>query len=521
MTKIEIIKSNKSNSDTLFNSLSKNGFVVKQEIINVINKSGIAICDSRIKEILKEINQLSDSEQIPQSRFEQIISKNFALFEKIVKKHLIIPDFENFSNEIQNIYNETKTNVSGQNADYIPQLARVDSNLYGVSFCSLDGQILNIGDCTEDFCLQSTSKAINYCIALELNGTNKVHKHVGREPSGVKFNELTLNNKNIPHNPLINAGAIMTCSLIKPELDLADRFDYITKIWYELVGQEKVGFDNTVYHSEKGTADRNFALAYFMKEMNAFPDKTDIYKTLDFYFQCCSIQVNTQQFATAVATLANGGVCPRTGVRVFSPETIKHCLSMMYSCGMYNFSGEFSFSVGLPAKSGVSGALMLVIPDLGGFGIFSPRLDEIGNTVRGVDFSKKLVEKFSFHNFDGLIGSNTKKLNPRKPRTDSNVDLIFMIISAASHGDVDEIRRLIALGVDVNRGDYDLRTPLHLAAAEGHLDAVELLLDKGASIEVKDRWNQTPLDDAKSNQRKDIVELFKSLNTSNKKKLAS
>ena len=194
---------------------------------------------------------------------------------------------------------------------------------------------------------------------------------------------------------------------------------------------------------------------------------------------------------------------------------------MMYSCGMYNFSGEFSFSVGLPAKSGVSGALMLVIPDLGGFGIFSPKLDEIGNTVRGVEFSKKLVEQFSFHNFDGLIGSNTKKLNPRKPRTESNVDLTFMIISAAYHGDVDEIRRLIALGVDVNNGDYDHRTPLHLAASEGHKDAVKLLLDKGASIKVKDRWNQTPLDDAKTNKRKDIVELFNKLNKASKTKIAS
>ncbi|MDC0857675.1 glutaminase A [Rickettsiales bacterium] len=522
MSKIKLLdpKANDSN-DSLFNALSKNGVILKKDIIDVIQSSGISACDVRVKEIYNEISSISDSDKISQENFDHIISKNFSLFEKIVKKHLIIPDFKTFSNQIKSIYEQTKKNDAGHNADYIPQLARVDSSLYGVSFCSLDGQILNIGDYDEDFCLQSTSKAISYCIALELNGSEKVHQHVGREPSGVKFNELTLNNKNIPHNPLINAGAIMTCSLIKPELDLADRFDYITKIWYELVGQEKVGFDNTVYHSEKGSADRNFALAYFMKEMNAFPEKTDIYKTLDFYFQCCSVQVNSKQFATSVATLANGGVCPRTGVRVFSPETIKNCLSMMYSCGMYNFSGEFSFAVGLPAKSGVSGALMLVIPDLGGFGIFSPKLDDIGNTVRGVEFSKKLVEKFSFHNFDGLIGSNTKKLNPRKSRTESNVDLTFMIISASSHGDVDEIRRLIALGIDVNTGDYDHRTPLHLAASEGHIEAVQLLLDKGASITVKDRWNQTPLDDAKTNKRKDIVELFSKLNTASKTKISS
>jgi len=128
-------------------------------------------------------------------------------------------------------------------------------------------------------------------------------------------------------------------------------------VWSELAGS-RVKFDNAVYLSERATADRNFALAYFMRENNAFPENTSLQDILEFYFQCCSIQTTTRQMSIVAATLASGGVNPYTGKRVFKQSTVKHCLSLMYSCGMYDFSGEFAFVVGLPAKSGVSGCLV-------------------------------------------------------------------------------------------------------------------------------------------------------------------
>lgn len=491
----------------IFSSIAgQDNKVTKLEILRSLKEAGISLKDVRIKELIGRCNKISDSEKLDFEEFKNLVSESVNIIEKAVTKSFTIPDFQQFKKEIQEIYDEVIKNKSGHNADYIPQLARVNPDLFGVSFCSVDGQIMNIGDYDHPFCVQSTSKTISYSIALELNGTEKVHKHVGREPSGVSFNEITLNKSKLPHNPMINAGAIMTCSLIKPELDLGDRFEYITNIWDDLAGEGRVGFDNTVYHSEKLTANRNFALAHFMKEVGAFPDNTDIHNVLDFYFQCCSIQVTARQTARILSTIANGGICPLNNKKVFSPATVKNCLSMMYSCGMYDFSGEYAFTVGLPAKSGVSGALMIVIPNVGGFAIFSPRLDENHNTVRGVDFSKRLVEKFSFHNYEHVERGN--KLNPAENQMTSSANPTLELIWAASQGDISEIKRLIAHGVDINKGDYDKRTALHLAAAEGQHHAVSFLISKGAEISTKDRWGRTALDDAKTGNHKETIAIL-------------
>lgn len=491
----------------IFNAIcNKDNYVTKEDIIKKLQESGIEKDDLRIKDLLENLGKISNSEKIDLKKFKEVTSVSFGLIEKAISKNFIIPDFALFKEEIEEIYYKTKENVSGHNATYIPQLARVDSELFAVAFCSVDGQIMTIGDAQYPFCVQSTSKTISYAIATELNGQDKVHQHVGREPSGVTFNAITLNRNNLPHNPMINAGAIMVCSLIKPDLNLADKFEYITKIWSDLAGGERIGFDNAVYHSEKDTANRNYALAHFMKEVGAFPEGTDIEDVLDFYFQCCSIQLNARQGARIMSTIANGGICPLTNKKIFSPNTIKNCLSMMYSCGMYDFSGEYAFTVGLPAKSGVSGALMIVIPGVGGFAIFSPRLDDNHNSVRGVEFSKRLINKFNFHNYDSIDNSN--KITPVRNRMAIKSNGIFDFIWAASQGDLNEVQKSLALGIDVNKGDYDKRTALHLAASEGNDNIVKYLIDKGADINVKDRWGHTPLDDAKAGNHKETIKLL-------------
>lgn len=156
-------------------------------------------------------------------------------------------------------------------------------------------------------------KAINYCIALELWGTEKVHKHVGQEPSGVAFNALHLNPKGLPHNPLINSGAIMMASLIKPELNTADRFEHIKSVWRDLAGGKEIQFDMGVYLSEKATAYRNQALAYFMLENKAFPENVNLQETLELYFQCCSLMITSDAMGVLAGTMANGGMNPLTG----------------------------------------------------------------------------------------------------------------------------------------------------------------------------------------------------------------
>jgi glutaminase len=341
---------------------------------------------------------------------------NAAFIERALSEQLVIPDFPTFATDLRDIFDLTRPLEDGAVATYIPQLARVSAKHWGVAVATVDGQRWGAGDTNVDFTAQSCMKPVNYCIALEEIGEDAVHAVVGREPSGRGFNELTLNKENRPHNPMLNAGAIAICSLIHQGSSVADRFDWVTEQWRRLAGGAKAGFSNAVYLSEREKGDRNYALGYFMKEKRVFPEGTDLVDTLEFYFQCCSIESTCERIAIVAATLANGGVCPLTGERVLRFSTVRNCLSLMYSCGMYDFSGEFAFTIGLPAKSGVSGALMVVVPNVLGFCTWSPRLDALGNSVRGIAFCKELVRRFNFHNYDDIVGSLESKRDPRRRR---------------------------------------------------------------------------------------------------------
>lgn len=518
--KTPLYKGNKTNQyHYIFEAISfGKTYICKTDIVNIISQSGISQSDPRIRWIVKEIEKLSNTEKINIESFTNITHTNISLLEKIITKNFTIPDFKSFSETVYEIFLEAKKDTSGKNPNYIAQLAEVNPKFFWVSFCSIDGQKLSHGESEEKFSIQSISKAINYCIALELNGANKVHQHVGHEPSGVKFNELTLNDKGRPHNPMINSGAIMTCSLIKPDFAISDRLDYVENIWKKLTGNTEIYFDDTIYRSERDTSHRNYALAHFMKDMLAFPEDTSIEDTLNFYFQCCSIKLDTSQMSKVAATLANGGICPITNEKIFSPNTVKNCLSVMYSCGMYDFSWEYAFSVWMPAKSWVWWGLMIVVPNLWGFATFSPRLDKHGNSVRGVEFSKLLIDRFNFHNYDSLILPDTK-VDPRKNQMVSSSNWVLNFIWAASQGDISEVQRGIALGININQSDYDQRTALHLAAAEGQYEMVRFLIQCGADTSALDRWWHSPTFDAKEKNHWDIVKLLEEENNKNNIKL--
>ena len=499
-----------SAADSLFKMLDqqKKKAVAHDDFMNQLARTGILADDPRIQDLLKNfhLDKQVNKNTISQNEFNDILKQN-ALVKKSLTDHSVIPDFEAFCQKVTQIFHETKKNTNGKVADYIPQLARVNPEQFAVSICTVDGQRFSLGDSQTNFCLQSSCKPINYCLALEELGAEKVHQHVGREPSGQSFNELTLNSRGLPHNPMINAGAMMSCSLIDRKSNTADRFDKVSKTWEALCGDKAVRFNNATYLSERQTADRNFALAYFMREKNAFPENTNLTETLEFYFQCCSIESCTYDLSVAAATLANAGTNPLSGKSLFTSSTVQNCLSLMLSCGMYDFSGEFAFKIGLPAKSGVSGALMLVIPNLMGISIWSPRLDQVGNTVRGVEFCERLVERFSFHQYDSLVG-NSSKINPRQKASSFMASKVMELIMAASHGDLDEIFRLEAEGVNPDIADYDGRTPLHLAACEAQTEVVRHLIKKNVHLTPKDRWGNAPLDDAIKFKHQEIIDLL-------------
>ena len=481
--------SKKSSSESLFDSLDDDadGKVTKRDLFLALQQNGVQLDDPRLKQTLDALSRFEDVQPISQEEFTQITNLNLSLIEKALTGQLVVPEFSNFCDQIKIIYDEVQPNKSGANANYIPQLDKVNPEYFGVSICTVDGQRFQHGDTGVPYSVQSTCKPINYCLALTERGEDKVHEHIGREPSGHGFNELALSSRDRPHNPMINAGAIMACSLIQPGLTADERFEYVLNQWRYLSGVQnplEIGFDNAVCLSESRTSDRNRALGYFMKEKGAFPEGSELEDVLSFYFQSCSIQITCASQAVVASTLANSGICPTTGKKLFEPDTTKHCLSLMYSCGMYDYSGEFAFKVGLPAKSGVSGNVMLVIPGVMGICIWSPRLDDLGNSVRGIEFCKKLVDLYNFHNFDHLL-TRSKKCDPRKRKYADRIERINKLCVAAANGDLNEIKRLHANGAALSDADYDGRTPLHLAASEGRSHIVKYFLEKSVSIELK------------------------------------
>jgi glutaminase len=483
------------------------------ELMARIRTTGIGTDDPRVREVVADPLDADGpgGGRLTLKQFSAVCEASGGLIARALRGDLVVPDFPRLESEIQDMYARVRENNEGAVADYIPQLKRVDPEKFGIAVCTVDGQRFSIGETNDLFCVQSICKPINYSLALEEHGVAAVHRHVGREPSGRGFNELSLNDAGLPHNPMINSGAIMTCSLLRSRDELADRFDHVDATWRRLSGSSRVGFNNSVYLSERTTADRNFALGYFMREHRAFPEGTDLMETLEFYFQCCSIELDAQSLGVIAATFANAGINPLTNEPVFKPSTVRHCLSLMSSCGMYDYSGEFAFTIGLPAKSGVSGGLMLVVPGVMGVCIWSPRLDALGNSVRGVEFCKELVTGYNFHVFDSLtVGEETGKRDPRRKKNEAEINGTMRLLYAASQGDVDELRVVLATGSDPNAADYDGRTGLHLAAAEGHLAAVRFLLASGAALGVTDRWGGTPLTDARRAKHTAVVDLLES-----------
>ena len=489
--------------------------IQKQTVLDCLRTKGFLEDDPRLLQLRDKL-RTTTGPSLSYEEFRGCVENHICILKQILRSELIVPRFAEFTECIRDMYEKTLDNTGGHNADYIPQLKRVDPDQYGISVCTVDGQRHNVGDTNTYFSVQSCCKPINYAIALETLGEECVHTYVGREPSGQAFNELLLNKKGRPHNPLINSGAIMTTSLLYPEKDMALRFEELMSTWQRLSGGiHNIGFNNSVYLSEKRTADRNYALAYFMKETNGnkpvgFPENTDLNETLELYFQSCSIEVTTESLSVVASTLANGGINPFTGERIFSPKTVQNVLSMMLTCGLYDYSGEFAFKIGIPAKSGVAGAVMIVIPNVMGIVTWSPRLDDIGNSVRGIDFCKRFGSQFNFHIFDNA--SDSGKVNPLAIPYENESHVRFSELCMASQqGDLDHLKILFNKGVDFNQSDYDQRTPLHVAVCEGHLNVCKFLIQvTKANIHKKDRWGMTPYAESEKSNNPELKSIFTS-----------
>ena len=305
---------------------------------------------------------------------------------------------------IDTVYEKYLPHTTGEVATYIPELSTADPEAFGVCLVTADGRTFEAGDCDRPFTIQSISKPFTYGMALEEFGATKVFEHVGVEPSGDVFNSIELQNgSNRPYNPMINSGAITVTALLHSRYGNRT-FEYLLDRFSIIAGRQ-LSLDRSVYESEQRTGHRNRAIAYLLLNFGLVHDQAEA--ALDIYFKQCAIQVTCRDLAMMAATLSNMGRHPLTGCSAYSVTHVKDMLSIMFTCGMYDYSGQWAYRVGVPAKSGVSGGVITVVNRQLGVGTYSPRLDPYGNSCRGTEVCVELASRLGLHVFDCLnVGSS-------------------------------------------------------------------------------------------------------------------
>jgi glutaminase len=290
-------------------------------------------------------------------------------------------------------YEEFRLDDSGAVADYIPELKKANPAHFGIGLVTIDGHVYEVGDSAVPFTIQSVSKAFVFALALEMVGEERVAAAIGVEPSGEAFNSIRLTNDNRPFNPMVNAGAI-ACSGLIHQVDGAAAFERIREKLSQFAGRE-LAVDDAVHASEVITGNRNRAIAWLLRNYSVVLGDVDA--VLDTYFRQCAVLITARDLAVMAATLANRGVNPVTRIQVITPHVVARTLSVMTSSGMYDYAGEWIYRVGMPAKSGVGGGIVAALPSQIGLGTFSPRLDDHGNSVRGLKVCEALSARFDLH----------------------------------------------------------------------------------------------------------------------------
>ncbi|WEV60197.1 glutaminase A [Streptococcaceae bacterium ESL0729] len=295
---------------------------------------------------------------------------------------------------LKDIYTRFIMDKRGEVADYIPELAKVNPDKFAIVLATADGQVYKYGDTDQLFTIQSISKPFTYALAISDNGFALVDKKIDVEPSGDAFNEISLDARsNRPKNGMINSGAITSTSLVKGRSS-EERYERIRKFYSDFAGRE-LHPDFGVFQSESETGHRNRAIAWMLKNFGIIEGNPE--EVLAAYFEQCSTLVNTEDLALMAATLANDGIHPLTKKKIVSPEIVERVLSVMMTAGMYDGAGDWMTSVGLPAKSGVGGGIIGVLPGQLAIAVFSPRLDNHGNSIRGVKAFEAMSRELHLH----------------------------------------------------------------------------------------------------------------------------
>lgn len=342
-----------------------------------------------------------------------------------------VPDY------LREVLDSLSSNTDGEVADYIPDLAHANPDVFGIAVTTVDGRTHSVGDDETEFSIQSISKPFAYAAALTDRGFDAVLDTVGVEPSGEAFNELSLEgDTRRPKNPMINAGAIATHSLLGSSVE--ERTSRALSFFSTLAGRQ-LSVDESVCRSELDTADRNLAIAHMLRNYGILPDEA--HAVVEGYTTQCSINVTVRDLSLMGATLASGGVHPTSGEQVVSRAVARQTLSVMAGAGMYDAAGHWLTSVGIPAKSGVAGGLLGSLPGQVGIGVLSPRLDSHGNSVRGVQVFERLSDDMGMHLMDVEPYGSSVLRSIREEDGESTVELqgvvqfggAEMLLDALSH----------------------------------------------------------------------------------------
>jgi glutaminase len=309
----------------------------------------------------------------------------------------VAPRKEQVQAIVQEAYDKFKGDARGKNADYIPELAKVDSKLFGIAVVTTDNQSVTVGDTKTPFSIQSIAKVFSLALAMQEQGADKVFEKIGSEPTGRPFNSPIAVVDMATHsaNPLVNAGAIATVSLISGT-SATEKWNKILNFYGRVAG-EKLALIDAVYKSEAATNTGNKALSWLLAKYDRI--YADPIQSVDVYTKECSVGVTALQLARMGATLANNGKNPVTGEQVIKRENVQEILSAMMMAGLYDGSGGWAWHVGLPAKSGVGGGLVAVVPGKGAIAVFAPPLDEAGNSVKGQEVIQYVVNRLDYNIF--------------------------------------------------------------------------------------------------------------------------
>ena len=285
---------------------------------------------------------------------------------------------------------------------YKPEVPSPEQQRFAVCLATTDGDVYSAGDYTTPFALQSISKVFTYGLALETHGRERVLERVGVEPTGETYNSISLvfdERRNRPHNPMVNAGALVTTDLVEDGKGTGPAIERILDALRTYAGNENLAVDEEILELMLQGSDRNRAISYLMRSFGMISQNVE--ENLALYLRQCSVQVTARDLGVMAATLANGGKNPVTGKQALMPRYTRDVLSVMHMCGMYDFAGEWAYRVGIPAKSGVSGGIMAIVPGKVGIAVFSPGLDEYGNSVRGVKVCEAISKYLGLHVFAG------------------------------------------------------------------------------------------------------------------------